>query len=49
MKLSDAILLGSTMLTAQAGRQYLAETQSGCALGMAAVALDARSAGVPPL
>ena len=38
MKLSDAILLGSTILTPQAGRQYSAETQSGCALGMAAVA-----------
>jgi hypothetical protein len=38
MKLSDAILLGSTILTPQAGRQYSAETQSGCALGMAAIA-----------
>jgi len=38
MKLSEAILLGSTMLTAQAGRQHFAENQSGCALGMAAVA-----------
>lgn len=38
MKLSDAILLGSTLLAPQAGRQYSAETQSGCALGMAAVA-----------
>ena len=38
MKLSDAILLGSTLLAPQAGRQYSAETQSGCALGMAAIA-----------
>jgi hypothetical protein len=38
MKLSEAILLGSTMLTAKAGRQYFSETKSGCALGMAAVA-----------
>jgi hypothetical protein len=38
MKLSDAILLGSTILTPQAGRQYSAETQSDCALGMAAIA-----------
>jgi hypothetical protein len=38
MKLSDAILLGSTILAPQAGRQYSAETQSGCALGMAAIA-----------
>jgi hypothetical protein len=38
MKLSDAILLGSTLLAPQAGRQYSAENQSGCALGMAAVA-----------
>lgn len=38
MKLSDAILLGSTLLAPQAGRQYSPETQSGCALGMAAIA-----------
>jgi len=38
MKLSDAILLGSTILAPQAGRQYSPETQSGCALGMAAMA-----------
>jgi hypothetical protein len=38
MKLSDAILLGSTILTPCAGRMYSPETQSGCALGMAAVA-----------
>jgi hypothetical protein len=38
MKLSDAILLGSTILTPCAGRMYSSETQSGCALGMAAVA-----------
>jgi hypothetical protein len=38
MKLSDAILLGSTLLAPQAGRQYSAENQSGCALGMAALA-----------
>jgi len=38
MKLSDAILLGSTLLAPQAGKQYSAENQSGCALGMAAIA-----------
>lgn len=38
MRLSDAILLGSTILTPCAGRMYSAETQSGCALGMAAIA-----------
>ena len=38
MKLGDAILLGSTILTPCAGRMYSSETQSGCALGMAAVA-----------
>jgi hypothetical protein len=38
MKLSEAILLGSTVLTPKAGRQHFAEAQSGCALGMAAVA-----------
>ncbi len=38
MKLSDAILLGSTMLAAKPGGQYFSETNSGCALGMAAVA-----------
>src|SRR5271170_7335189 len=38
MKLSEAILLGSTMLTAKAGGQYFSETKSGCALGMAAIA-----------
>src|SRR5215475_6788280 len=38
MKLSEAILLGSSILTPRAGRQHFAETQEGCALGMAAVA-----------
>src|ERR1700675_1200331 len=38
MKLSEAILLGSTMLTARAGAQYFSETNEGCALGMAAIA-----------
>jgi hypothetical protein len=38
MKLSEAILLGSTVITPKAGRQHFATTQSGCALGMAAVA-----------
>lgn len=38
MKLSEAILLGSTILTPKAGGQHFAEDQSGCALGMAAVA-----------
>ncbi len=38
MKLSEAILLGSTMIAAKEGGQYFSETKSGCALGMAAVA-----------
>jgi hypothetical protein len=38
MKLSEAILLGSSMLAPRAGGQHFAETQEGCALGMAAVA-----------
>jgi hypothetical protein len=38
MKLSEAILLGSTVLAPRAGGQHFSETQSGCALGMAAVA-----------
>ncbi len=38
MKLSEAILLGSTVLAPQAGRQYSSETKAGCALGMAAIA-----------
>ena len=38
MKLSEAILLGSTMLAAKPGGQYFSETKSGCALGMAAIA-----------
>jgi hypothetical protein len=41
MKLSEAILLGSTVLAPQAGRQYSSETKSGCALGMAAIAKGA--------
>jgi hypothetical protein len=49
MKLSEAILLGSTMLAAKAGGQYFSETKSGCALGMAAIAnwmhLSPRSPG----
>lgn len=38
MKLSEAILLGSTILSPRAGAQHFSETQQGCALGMAAVA-----------
>jgi hypothetical protein len=38
MKLSEAILLGSTVVTPKAGRQYFPENQAGCALGMAAIA-----------
>jgi len=38
MKLSDAILLGSTILTPEAGGLHFAKNQSGCALGMAAIA-----------
>jgi hypothetical protein len=42
MKLSEAILLGSTVLTAKAGGQHFSENQAGCALGMAAVARGCR-------
>jgi hypothetical protein len=42
MKLSEAILLGSTMLAAKPGAQYFSETKSGCALGMAAIAVGCR-------
>jgi len=38
MKLSEAILLGSTVLAPKAGRQHYSELNAGCALGMAAVA-----------
>jgi hypothetical protein len=38
MKLSEAILLGSTVLAPRAGGQHFPETRQGCALGMAAVA-----------
>jgi hypothetical protein len=38
MRLSEAILLGSTVLAPKAGGQHFSETQQGCALGMAAVA-----------
>ena len=38
MKLSEAILLGSTVVSPKAGGQYFSQTQEGCALGMAAVA-----------
>lgn len=47
MKLSDAILLGSTLLAPQAGRQYSGENQSGCALGMAAIARGCTFRRVP--
>lgn len=42
MKLSEAILLGSTVLTAKAGGQYFDELEAGCALGMAGIALGGR-------
>ena len=42
MKLSEAILLGSTVLAPRAGGQHFSETQQGCALGMAAVARGCR-------
>ena len=38
MKLSEAILLGSTVVTSQAGQLNFSETGSGCALGIAAAA-----------
>jgi len=46
MKLSEAILLGSTMLAAKPGGQYFSETKSGCALGMAAIARGCSFHGV---
>jgi hypothetical protein len=49
MKLSEAILLGSTVLAPQAGRQYSSETKSGCALGMAAIAKGATFHQVRPI
>lgn len=42
MKLSEAILLGSTVMSAKPGRQYFSDTKSGCALGMAAIARGCR-------
>jgi len=38
VKLSEAILLGSTILAPKPGVQFVAEKQEGCALGMAAIA-----------
>ena len=38
MRLSEAILLGSTVVAPKAGGQYFSESKSGCALGMAAIA-----------
>jgi hypothetical protein len=38
MRLSEAILLGSTVISPKAGGQYFSKSQSGCALGMAAIA-----------
>jgi hypothetical protein len=38
MRLSEAILLGSTVVAPQAGGQYFSKSQSGCALGMATIA-----------
>lgn len=38
MRLSEAILLGSTVVAPKAGGQYFSASQSGCALGMAAIA-----------
>jgi hypothetical protein len=42
VKLSEAILRGSTILVPQPGGQYFPETKSGCALGMAAIARGCR-------
>jgi len=38
MRLSEAILLGSTVVASKAGGQYFSESRSRCALGMAAIA-----------
>jgi hypothetical protein len=42
VKLSEAILLGSTVVAANPGQQYFSETEAGCALGMAAIARGCR-------
>jgi len=42
VKLSEAILLGSTVVAANPGQQYFSETEAGCALGMAAIAKGCR-------
>lgn len=39
MKLSEAILLGSTVVHPRAGRLHVSGTDEGCALGMAAIAV----------
>ncbi len=38
MKLSKAIVLGSTIVAPKAGGQYFPEQKAGCALGMASIA-----------
>jgi len=47
MKLSEAILLGSTVMAPRGGAQHFSETQEGCALGMAAVARGCTFRTVP--
>ena len=41
-RLSDAILIGSTAVKAQPGRQYSMKAKSGCAIGMAIVGAGGR-------
>ena len=48
MKLSEAILLGSTVLSAKAGGLHFSEGQAGCALGMAAIAEGCRFVRASP-
>ena len=47
MKLSEAILLGSTVMAPRGGAQHFSEAQEGCALGMAAVARGCTFRAVP--
>ncbi len=47
MRLSEAILIGSTVVKPKAGTQFSAEEQAGCAIGMAGVAIGASFSSVP--
>ena len=45
MKLSEAILLGSTVVHPRAGSLRFSRTDEGCALGMAAIAVGCKFGG----